>query len=85
MQQLRDWFEQRSGLPMAAKIKKILINATNSDCCTLVHLQEELDVYHAEGPLTAWTAPITADAAELVAHKKCLTAGSKTNHQGHNG
>ena len=45
VKQLKDRFEQRSGLPMAAKIEEILLGAVNSNCCSLERLQENFAVY----------------------------------------
>ena len=45
VKQLKDRFEQRSGLPMAAKIEEILLGAVNSNCCSLERLQEDFAVY----------------------------------------
>ena len=46
--QLKDRFEQRKGLPMAAKMEQILLEAANGDCCTVERLEEELQIYEKD-------------------------------------
>ena len=46
--QLKDRFEQRKGVPMAAKMEQILLEAANGDCCTVERLEEELQIYEKD-------------------------------------